>query len=96
MMRSAFIILLSAPFIFASCKKCKQCSYTYTKTSIVQTVNGEEEVTKSYNGVLSGPDGQTFSEECIKKDETFTIEQWYQAKQDTTVLDDFQFTCKDT
>lgn len=95
MMRSAFFALIALSIFFISCEKCKRCSYTYTVTEINQTLNGEEEVVTERTGVLEGPDGETFAEECIKKDETFTIEQWYQGKADTTNLDNFDFTCED-
>ena len=96
-MRLAFFALIGLATIFVSCEKCKRCSYTYTVTEIQQTINGEQEVVSERTGVLEGPDGETFSEECIKesKDESFTIEQWYQNKADTTVLDNFAFTCED-
>lgn len=97
MVRNAFYILIGSAFLFASCEKCKRCSYTYDVTTIVQGINGEEEVVTEVTGVLQGPDSTTFNEECIKenKGEQFTIEGWYQGKADTTVLDNFQFTCED-
>lgn len=96
-MRSAFITLIFVSLFLSSCEKCKRCSYTYTKTTTVQTVNGEEEVTTEYTGVLSDESGETFGEECIKESEgeSFTIEQFYQNKADTTNLDNFEFTCQD-
>lgn len=83
-------------FLSASCEKCKRCTYAYDVTTIEQGVNGEETVviTKE-NLILTGPDGLPFREECIKKDESFTIEQWYQGKKDTTTLDNFKVTCDD-
>lgn len=95
MLRFASIILLGSTFLIASCEKCKRCSYEYDVTTIIQTVNGEEEQTTTLSGVLQGPDSLTFGEECIKSKEEFTIEQWYQAKADTTILDNFTFTCDD-
>ena len=94
-MRSAFIALSILTLVFTSCESCMTCSYTYTSTEIIQTLNGEEEVTTEHSGVLSDSTGETFSQECIKenKGEQFTIEQFYQNKADTTVLDNFQVTC---
>ncbi|UKN01895.1 hypothetical protein K6119_19415 [Paracrocinitomix mangrovi] len=95
MMRPAFILATFSLFLFGSCEKCKRCSYTYTETVIIQGVNGEEEQVTEKTGVLEGPEGDLFNEECIKKDESFTIEQWYQGKADTTMLDNFDFICED-
>ncbi|MBD3638579.1 MAG: hypothetical protein HUJ25_14595 [Crocinitomicaceae bacterium] len=92
-MRLTLFLLLGLGVVFTSCEKCKQCSYTYDETVIIQTVNGEEEHTTQKSGVLQGPDGETFGEECIKKDESYTIDQWYQNKKDTTNLDNFKYTC---
>lgn len=97
MRRFTFLGIIGLTLLFGSCEKCKRCSYTYDVTTIKQTVNGEEEEVTTVTGVLTGPDSLAFGEECIKenKGESFTIEQWYQAKQDTTVLDNFQYTCQD-
>lgn len=78
-----------------SCEKCKRCTYSYTKTSIIQTINGEVEQTDTISGILTDEDGVNFSEECIKNDQEFTIEQWYQSKKDTTLLENFDFVCED-
>ena len=95
MTRSATFILFGLLFVFASCEKCTRCSYTYDVTTIVQGVNGEEEEVATITGTLFEEDGTPFGDECIKpnKGESFTIEQVYQSKKDTTVLDNFDFTC---
>ncbi len=76
----------------SSCEKCMKCSYTYTVTTIQQTVNGEQEVVTSYTGYATSGD-TIYDDECVKSGESFTIEQYYLDKQDTTVLDDFAYTC---
>lgn len=91
----ALFSLLSIVFITVSCEKCKRCTYTYDVTTIEQGVNGEEEKVTTVSGSLNNPDGSSFREECIKNDESFTIEQYYQAKKDTTTLDNFDFVCED-
>ncbi|MEO9531798.1 MAG: hypothetical protein ABJG68_13540 [Crocinitomicaceae bacterium] len=91
----ALFSLLTIVFINTSCEKCKRCTYTYEETTIEQGVNGEEEKVTTYSGSLIKEDGTSFSEECIKNDESFTIEQFYQAKKDTTVLENFTFVCED-
>ena len=78
-----------------SCKQCKQCSYTYTETVIIQTPNGEEEVVYTRTAWVYDEDTLQFKEECIKKDESFTIEQAYQDFEATTTLDNFEYTCVD-
>jgi hypothetical protein len=93
MVRFAFFLLLGLSFILNSCEKCTRCSFTYEVTTIVQTVNGEVEQISTQSGVLAGPDGESFSEECIKSGESLTIEQWYQGKADTTALTNFLHTC---
>ncbi len=95
-MRSSIVITgLVFSSLFYSCEKCKSCSFSYTITTIEQGVNGEEEKKTTVTGTLTDEDGLPLNEECIKKDESFTIEQVYQSKKDTTVLDDFDFTCED-
>jgi repressor of nif and glnA expression len=96
MTRIALIAVFGLLFITVSCEKCKRCSYTYDEILIQQGVNGEEQVTVEHSGVLSTSDGTAaFGEECIKGDEQFTIEQFYQNKKDTTTLINFEFTCSD-
>ncbi|MFT4600932.1 MAG: hypothetical protein ACI857_001109 [Arenicella sp.] len=95
MTRFATFIFSGILFLTVSCEKCKRCSYTYDVTTIVQGVNGEEEVKSTITGTLFEEDGSTFGDECIKKEESFTIDQVYQSKKDTTVLDNFDFTCAD-
>lgn len=76
-----------------SCEKCMQCSYTYTTTTIQQTVNGEQEVITTHESWIIDTGDLYLKEECIKKDESFTIEARYQLFADTTTLDDFEYTC---
>ncbi|MEX1001925.1 MAG: hypothetical protein WDZ35_07410 [Crocinitomicaceae bacterium] len=95
MQRYSFFLIIFLFFVSVSCEKCKRCSYTYEVTTIEQTPNGEEEKTTEVSGVLAKENGETFAEECIKKDEAFTIEQYYQDKKDTTVLNNFDFVCQD-
>lgn len=91
-----FFGLLFVSITFFSCEKCKSCTFSYSVTTIEQGVNGEEEKKTTVTGTLSDEDGLPFGEECIKKDESFTIDQVYQSKKDTTVLDDFDFQCQDS
>ncbi len=70
-----------------------QCSYTYTVTTIIQTPNGEEEVTTTKTAYAFDSDGNQWKEECVKKDESFTIEAAYQTVEATTLLDDFDYVC---
>lgn len=70
-----------------------QCSYTYTVTTIQQTVNGEEEIVTTYTGYLYDDDSLIYSEECIKGDETYKIETAYQLEAETTTLDNYNYTC---
>lgn len=87
------LIVLGLIITTSSCEKCMKCSYTYTITTIQQTVNGEQEVVTTYTGYIITEDSTLFSEECIKKDESFTIESSYQLKGDTTTLDNYKYTC---
>jgi hypothetical protein len=93
MSRLGGLILLAVIFIAYSCEKCMSCSYTYTITTIEQTVNGEKEVVNTYKGWVPKNDSVDFDEECVKKGESFTIETQYQFFADTTTLDDFEYTC---
>ncbi len=83
-------------FINTSCKKCKQCHYTYSKTEIVQTPNGEETVkTEGIVGYVVNADGELFRQECIKSGEDYTIETAYEDEESTSTLDDFEIVCED-
>lgn len=93
MARLSGLILLAVVFMTSSCEKCMKCSYTYTVTTIQQTVNGEEEVVTTYEGWVKLNDTTYFTEECIKGDESFTIESQYILFADTTTLDDFDYSC---
>ena len=94
-MRRAVVFIGLAGFIFLlSCEKCKRCSYSYTETTIEQTINGEQEVVRNYTGYIY-VDTVVFDSECVKGDEEFTIENMYMAKGDTTVLENYEYTCVD-
>lgn len=93
MSRLSGLILLAVIFITYSCEKCMSCSYTYTVTTIEQTVNGEKEVVTTYSSWVKVNDSTYFDEECVKSDKPFTIENEYQFFADTTTLDDFEYTC---
>lgn len=98
MRRQSAFFLLAFIFLLPSCEKCKKCSYSYTVTYIEQTLNGEQEVTTTYSGlILYVDDTVKMDSECIKSsdDVDFTIEQHYQNKKDTTTLDNFTYTCTD-
>jgi len=71
-----------------------KCSYSYTTTEIIQTVNGEEEVVTNHPTNYIFINDTAFSSECIKgKDDEFTIENIYNTKGDTTVLENYVATC---
>lgn len=100
MYRSIVLVALVGFIFLISCEKCKKCSYSYTVTEIIQTVNGEEEVTTTYNDVLANSDtslaDKTFDSECIKGDDVFTIEQAYiNYGLDHPELDNYTYTCTD-
>ena len=82
--------------INTSCKKCKQCYYTYSTSEIVQTANGEETfVTTGVKGYVVDEDGQFFQQECIKGEEVFTIETAYELEEASSTLTDFTVVCAD-
>ena len=82
--------------INTSCKKCKQCHYTYSTSEIVQTANGEETVvTEGRIGYVVNDDGELFKQECIKNGENYTIETLYLIEEDNTTLSDFVIVCED-
>ena len=82
--------------INTSCKKCKQCNYTYSTSEIVQTANGEETVvTEGVVGYVVNEDGEVFQQECIKGDEVFTIETAYELEKSNSTLSDFEVVCVD-
>jgi hypothetical protein len=82
-------------FINTSCKKCTKCSYTYTSTEIIQTVNGEEVVETTETGYVVNDEGELFTQECVKSDEIETIEDAYQLESESTTLEDFEYVCGD-
>jgi hypothetical protein len=95
MFRPVIIVALVFSVFLFSCEKCKKCSFTYTTTTIEQTINGEEEVVTTHTGYVYINDSTIFDNECIKSDEEFTIETAYIVKGDTTVLEDYEYTCTD-
>ena len=95
MKRLGTFILFGVLLSTTSCEKCRRCSYTYEVTTIIQGVNGEEENVSEVTGTLFNEDGTSFGDECIKNDESYTIDQVYQSKKDTTILDNFDFSCED-
>jgi len=97
MYRSIVLIALVAFIFFISCEKCKKCSYSYTTTTIIQTVNGEQEVTTTFTSVVIDTSlaDTTFDTECSKEN-TFTIEQSYiNYGLNHPELDNYTYTCKD-
>ncbi len=95
MRRILFILSVGTLFYTTSCQKCKGCSYTYTKIETIQTVNGEEEVVTTETGWVLDEDGAVFKDECIKRGETFTIEDAYRLEESTTDKLNFEYTCVD-
>lgn len=93
MLRFLFPSLLGLLFIHSSCQQCKDCSYTYTETVINQTPNGEVEEQVTHTGYVIDSDGIALKEECIKKGESFTIEQAYENEKAESTLDNFEYTC---
>lgn len=92
-------LLLSFSFFLGvimlnSCEKCKTCSYSYTTTDIIQTVNGEEEVITTHKNASLVVNDTIFNSECIKGKTEFTIENAYKTKGDTTVLANYSYSCK--
>jgi hypothetical protein len=87
---------LATLFINTSCKKCKSCSYTYTSTSIVQGVNGEETLEETLTGYVIDEDGANLTQECIKNSESYTIDLAYDLEKENTTLDDFEIICVDS
>ena len=82
--------------INTSCKKCKQCHYTYSTSEIIQTENGEETVvTDGVVGYVVNDDGEAFREECIKGEEVYTIETAYDLEKSSSTLTDFEIICTD-
>lgn len=95
MNRIPFLLILSVLFIHSSCKQCTQCNYTYTKTTINQTPNGEEEVVTTHTGYILNEDGAPWTEECVKSDETPSIQAAYEAEAEVSTLPDFTVNCVD-
>ncbi len=87
---------LMSLFINTSCEKCKKCHYTYSTTEIIQTANGEEtQTTDGLVGYVLDDDGVAWQSECIKGDETFTIEDAYNQEKQSSSLDNFEVICED-
>lgn len=88
--------LLLGLFFTVSCEQCKRCSCTYTETTIIQTVNGEEEVvTEKTTYVWDEVDSAYVTEECVKGDEEFTIQDKYDLFESESTLDNIACTCTD-
>jgi len=87
---------LAALFINTSCNKCKTCHYTFTKTTIIQTINGEETQTETLIGYVVDDENQKLEQECVKSSESFTIENAYDLEESKSTLDDFAVVCVDS
>jgi len=83
-------------FINTSCEKCTSCHYTYTKTTIIQTINGEETTEEALVGYVVDTDGLQLKQECVKSSETSTIENSYNLEKENTTLEDFTVVCIDS
>ena len=80
-------------FLMLSCEKCMTCSYSYTETTVVQTVNGEEEKVTPYEGrSILDTNGQAWRQECLKEGD-FTIVDAYENEKQTTDKSNFEYTC---
>jgi len=95
MRRIAIGFGLITMFSMVSCEKCKSCSYTYTKVETVQTVNGEEQIETTLTSWVLNDTGGYFDDECVKRNESFTIEDAYELESKDTDLQDFEYTCID-
>jgi len=95
MKRIILSLSLGALFMNTSCEKCKSCHYTYTKTTIIQTINGEEVIEETLVGYVVDDKNQKFDQECIKSDEQYTIENAYELEKNSSTLDDFVIICAD-
>ena len=96
MSKYVFIILLFVGIASMSCERCMTCSYSYDETTIIQTVNGEEEQVNTYTGrFILDEDGNPWSQECIKTNtgDDFTIENAYENEKQTTDLENFEYNC---
>ncbi len=103
MRRVLLVAAVSTLFINTSCERCKRCTYSYTKTEIIETPSGEEEVeTTVTNQVLDDDEGIPYGEECLKyseykgdKEGAFVIDDFYEIESQQTDLEDFEYTCVD-
>ena len=96
MRRIILVVGVLGLVINTSCKKCKQCHYTYSTSEIVQTANGEETVvTEGVIGYVVNSDGETLREECTKGEEVSTIQTSYETEEANTTLSDFTIICVD-
>ena len=96
MSRALLIGIFSFFILNTSCERCMTCSYSYTETTIVQTVNGEEEEVSNYEGrYILDEEGASWSQECIKERdaEEFSIANAYEEEKQTTDQDNFDYTC---
>ena len=95
---SRYILLIGSLSIllFTGCEKCMTCSYSYDETTIIQTVNGEEEEVNTFTGrFILDEDEQAWSQECIKTNsgDDFTIEDAYENEKQITDKDNFLYNC---
>ena len=95
MRRILLSTLLIALIYLGSCQKCMQCSYTYTYIETVQTPNGEVVTDTTLTGYVLDDDGLTFSEECVKSNEDFTIEDAYKNFGINRHIHEYIWYCRD-
>jgi len=101
MSRLSVFALFAIIVINISCERCMRCRYSYTTTEIIETPGGEEEkVTTFTDQILLNEDGESYGDECLKREEykeiennKFAIEHYYELEAQTTTLDDFEYVC---
>ncbi|WP_070138262.1 hypothetical protein [Crocinitomix algicola] len=100
MIRIGVFAFLGLLVFNTGCERCMKCTYSYTETTIVETPDGEEEQTVTYEEkILLDSDGDAFGEECYKRGEfknganPFTIENYYELEKSKTELDNFEYDC---
>ena len=98
MYKITIILVLTGIFSigFTSCRKCMECSYSYTKTSTEFTPEGEITVRDTVtNETLNDENGFPYFQVCGKQEDREELEETYKNAGENLDVDDYSYRCFD-
>ena len=91
-----FTSLIGLSLVLGSCRKCMECSYSFTKTSTEFTPNGEVTITDTVsNETLNDENGFPYYQVCGNDEERQELEDAYINAESQLEVDDYSYRCFD-